>query len=99
LAIGGEAAGSTLAGVALQQMPTTLELTGAADPSQGGRASPSLAQTGGDLPVQGGAQDPRDPAVEILALGDEMEDMEWQGISEALSAALGALHDVAVLMC
>jgi hypothetical protein len=40
-----------------------------------------------------------DPTVAILALGNEMEDAECQGISEALSAALGALHDVVVPSC
>jgi hypothetical protein len=32
----------------------------------------------------------------IFALGDEMEDAEWQGILEALSPALGALRDVVI---
>jgi hypothetical protein len=35
----------------------------------------------------------------ILALGNEMEDAEWQGVPEALSAALGVLHDVFILTC
>jgi hypothetical protein len=41
----------------------------------------------------------QDPATVILALGDGVEDTEWQGISGTLSAMLGALHDVAVLSC
>jgi hypothetical protein len=99
LAVGGEAAGATLAGVVSQEVPATLALTRAADLSHGGRASPSLAQTGGELPAWGGARDSRDPVAAILALSDEKEDTEWQGISEALSATLGALRDVVILTC
>jgi hypothetical protein len=80
-------------------MPATLALMGVADPSHGRRASPSLAQTGDDLPARGGAHDSRDLAVAILALGDEMAETEWQGILEALFIALCALRDVAVLTC
>jgi hypothetical protein len=80
-------------------VPATLALTGASDPSHGRRASPSLAQTGGDLPTWEGGWDLRDPIASILALGNEMEDAEWQGVSEALFAALGALRDIVVSTC
>jgi hypothetical protein len=99
LAVGGEVAGAALAGVVSQEVPATLALTGAIDPSHGGKASLSLAQTGGDLPVRGGAHDSPDPTAVILALGDEVEDAEWQGVSEALSAALGALPNVVIPTC
>jgi hypothetical protein len=52
LVVGGEAAGAALAGVVSQKMPATLAFTEVANPSHGGRASPSLAQTGGDLPAR-----------------------------------------------
>jgi hypothetical protein len=99
LAIDGEAAEAVPTEVVSQEVPATLALTGAADPSHGGRASPSLAQSGGDLPARGSAWDSQDPAAAILALGDKMEDAEWQGVSEALSVVLGVLRDVVVPTC
>jgi hypothetical protein len=97
--IGGEAAGTVSEEVVSQVVPAPLALTGAADPSDGGRASPFLDQTCRDLPVQGGTQESGDPAAAILALGDEVEDAEWRGIYGALSAALGMLRNVVVPSC
>jgi hypothetical protein len=76
-AIGGEAAGTISMEVGLQEVPAPLALTGAADPSDGGRASPSSAQTGRDLPARGATQESGDSAAAILILGDEVEDAEW----------------------
>jgi hypothetical protein len=96
LAVGGDAAETVSVEVVAQEVPAPLALTGVVDPTHGGRASPSLAQTGGDLPAWVGTLESRDPAAAILTLGDEVEDTEWQGISGALSTTLGALCDVVV---
>jgi hypothetical protein len=52
--ISGESAGTVSAEVVSQEAPTLLALMGTANPSDGGRVSPSLAQTGRDLPTRGG---------------------------------------------
>jgi hypothetical protein len=91
-----------MAGMVPPEVSTTLALVGAADADRGGRSSPSLAQTVGDLPVRGGAHreaDSQDPFAAILAFGDEMEDTEWRNISEALFATLGVLHDITAPAC
>jgi hypothetical protein len=54
LAIDGKATEAIPARVMLQEVPATLALKGAVDPSNGGKASPSLAQTSGDLSARGG---------------------------------------------
>jgi hypothetical protein len=97
--VGGEAAGTVSAKLVSQMVPAPLALTGVANPSHGGRASPSLAQTGVDLPTRGGTQESRDPAAVILTLGDEVEDAEWRSISGALSAIPNMLRDVVVPSC
>jgi hypothetical protein len=43
----------------LEEVSAPLALMGAADLDISGRASPSLAQMGGDLPEQGGTQEVR----------------------------------------
>jgi hypothetical protein len=98
-AVGGEIAGVISTDIVSNEVPAPLKLTGAADLDVGGRASPSLAQMGGDLPALGGTQEVQDPAMAILALGNEVEDADWQGISGASSAVLGALRDVAAPSC
>jgi hypothetical protein len=102
LSADGEAAMVAMAGMVLQEVPTTSALVGAASANRGGRSSPSLAQAGGDLPERGGvgreAGSPN-PIVAILAFCDEMEDTGWRSISNTLSAALGALCDVASPTC
>jgi hypothetical protein len=90
-AIGGEVAGTVSAEMVSQELPAPLALMGAVVPNHGGRGSPSLAQMGGDLPAREGTLESRDPVTVVLALGDEVEDVEWWGISEALFATLGAL--------
>jgi hypothetical protein len=80
-------------------VPAPLALTGAADPSDGVRASLSLAQTGTDRPARGGTQESGDLAAVILTLGDKVGDAKWRGISGALSAALGTLRNVIVPSC
>jgi hypothetical protein len=102
LAADGKATTAAMAGMVPPEVPTTLALVGAADADRGGRSSLSLAQTVGDLPARGGARreaDSQDPIAAILAFGDEMEDIEWRNISDALSASLGALHDITAPAC
>jgi hypothetical protein len=68
-----------MAGLVPQEVPSTLELVGAADANHGVRSSPCLAQVGGDLSTLRGTHreaDSLDPILEILAFGDEMEDKE-----------------------
>jgi hypothetical protein len=55
LAVGGEAVGTVSTEVVLEGVPAPLALIGVADPSHGGRTSPSSAQTCRDLLAQGGA--------------------------------------------
>jgi hypothetical protein len=99
LAVGGEVAGAVSVEVMSEEVFAPLALTGVSDPTDGERASPSLAQKGGDMPARGGTLESRDRAAAILALSDEVEDGEWQGISGALSVALGTLGDIAVQSC
>ncbi|RLM66182.1 translation initiation factor IF-2-like [Panicum miliaceum] len=55
-----------------------------------------------DLPARGGFHhdvDSQDPIAAILSFGCEMEEKEWRNISDALSATLGVLRDVAAPAC